>query len=324
MTPTATPSSSFTDTPTFTYSPTITPTPVPEPFHVVMAIYNEAGERVKLLYEGPAQTVGTSVAVLPGSALGTIQLTGFTSAQGSVLTWSQDNDSGQAVGNGVYYAKLTSTDAFGSETSYTEAVTVLAQPDAGSIEVFSSAGERVRLIRLPAGLSPSDMDAVSATFVAGLDPVGGAPVDGLRLTVKGSSGTQQLVWDGLNDQGQPLASGTYMVSLSRSQAGSARTLKTLSVTLVSAVDDTLQACLAGAMVGPNPLKGDGPLSLAYRLPPRGTGVARLYALNGELVDSGDDLAGNGRIVLRANLAEGVYLMEFRIQEGAAILGRRVL
>jgi flagellar hook assembly protein FlgD len=299
---------------------------VPEPFKVTLAIYNEAGERVRVIFEGTASQAGPRLVVKSevqpdGSTL--VTLSGFTNANGSSVTWDSRNDNGQGVANGVYYAKMETQDPFGATQSYSEAFSVLSTADQASVEVFNSAGERVRSMPL-AGALPVDMRALAESFLGGVD-ASGQPVGGLRLALKQAGGETPLLWDGLNDQGEPLGSGSYTVVLSRTQAGGSRVVKTLNVVLLAGVDEGLQKSLASAVVAPNPVRGEAvPVRVRYDLPPRGSAVCRLYDLAGQLVAQGADVAGTGSVDLQAGFAGGVYLIEFRIQDGAAILGRRTL
>jgi flagellar hook assembly protein FlgD len=301
---------------------------VAEPYRVELAVYNEAGERVRVLYQGTASTAGPSLtAVSQALADGSTQvsISGFTSgATGNAVLWSGQNDQGQPVSNGSYYTKLSVVDAFGTQQSYTAGFNVMSTADTASVEIFNSAGERVRTIQLPANLLPVDMRALEDSFLGGLDS-SGQPLGGLRLRLKDSSGEQPLLWDGLNDQGQVLASGSYTVQLTRTQAGGARVVKSLSVILLASPDEALQLSLASATVAPNPVHGAGvPVSVFYKLPPRGTAVCRLYDLAGQLVDQGADTGGGGVVTMNAAFAGGVYVMEFRLMDGSAILGRRIL
>jgi flagellar hook assembly protein FlgD len=299
---------------------------VPEPFKVTLAIYNEAGERVKVVFQGTASQAGPQLSVSSqvqpnGSTLVTIS--GFTNAAGSSVLWDSTNDNGQSVANGTYYAKLESVDQFGATQSFSEAFSVLSTADQASVEVFNSAGERVRTIPLNGAL-PLDIRALNGSFVGGVDAAGN-PVDGLRLGLKDSSGETIKLWDGLNDQGGALASGSYTVVLSRTDAGGSHIVKTLSVVLLASVNEGLQLSLASAQAAPNPVRGAGvPLTVYYTLPPQGSATCRLYDLAGQLVAQGEDLGATGTVVLNAGFAGGVYLLEFRIQNGSAILGRRTL
>jgi flagellar hook assembly protein FlgD len=296
---------------------------------MTLSIYNSAGERVRVLYDGTASVAGPNLgvasAVMPDGS-SQVTFTGFTSnSTGSSIVWTGLNDNGQSVSNGTYYAKLSVMDAFGSVQSYSETFSLMSTADVASVEIFNSAGERVRTIPLPSSVLPVDMRALDDSFLGGLDPNTGQPLGGLRLRLKDNNGEQPLVWDGLNDQGQVLASGVYTVQLTRTQAGGARVVKTLSVTLLASVDEGIQRSLASATVAPNPLRGAGvPMHIFYKLPPRGSANCRLYDLAGQLVAQGADITGSGDVRLDAAFAGGIYVLEFRLMDGSAILGRRIL
>ena len=99
-------------------------------------------------------------------------------------------------------------------------------------------------------------------------------------------------WDGRNDQGQPVASGSYLVRLMETSLGRATTVKTISVIVLETPGGEAEAALSQARVGPQPWIS-GPLKVGYPAVP-GLGVeARLYDLAGERVGQGADPGGQG-------------------------------
>ncbi len=135
-----------------------------------------------------------------------------------------------------------------------------------------------------------------------------------------------MVWDGLSDRGQPVASGTYVVKLTYTDAGSATVVKTISVTYLQSPDSSAKAAVASAFIAPNPYRPSTgqDLVLLYKPSPMGTGAVRVYDLSGGLVGQSADGGQTGRIVVKPGSSEGIYLVDFEIQSGSAVLARRVL
>jgi hypothetical protein len=308
-------------------------TPVPEPFHVKLTLYNAAGEAVKHLYEGNSQVAPSTLTyfTVPGPPQGplpiAIHLYGIESAWAPPpIVWLGDNDNGQPVSNGMYYAKLEVTDSFGKTTALVADIAVLGAVGGNSLVIYNSAGERVRSV----GLNNLPTRLVDFSLASGNGGPGAGSGGGLELKLRGADDTEfPWKWDGLNDRGAPVGSGSYTVQLVHHELGSAVVVKSLVVVLLQAPSESLQAALASALLGPNPYveSSAGGLRpvLAWQ-PLAGTwGRARLYNLAGELVGQSLEVQGTGRIAIDPMpLAGGIYLLEFEILQGQAVLGRRTL
>ena len=69
------------------------------PYQLVMAAYNSAGELVRRIYSGGAQTIpstldGMGSLLVAGSGSVTLQLGGQLAAGGTSLSWNGTNDAG--------------------------------------------------------------------------------------------------------------------------------------------------------------------------------------------------------------------------------------
>jgi hypothetical protein len=151
----------------------------------------------------------------------------------------------------------------------------------------------------------------------------------VKFTLRDASGAEHAwAWDGRNDQGMPVSSGVYTVRLMHHEVGSSLLVKSESVTLLQLPSASPKAALASALMAPNPLQGsqsNGEAVLFWKPAPRTSGLARLYSLAGELVAVGADANGSGQLRLPVrNLSGGIYLVEFEVLEGQAVLGRRAL
>jgi flagellar hook assembly protein FlgD len=297
---------------------------------VSISIYNSAGERVATLYQGPAQTAQQQPIISTGAAGAgpvSVDISGFVTSQGSSVHWDGQNSNGQWVQDGTYYVQMTSTDSFGAVKSSSVAVAVVGAPRAASIQIYNSAGELVRTLPVSSinGV-PSDLDSNTRAFSTVPDPVTGKPQGGLSLNVKVGTSTQAVVWDGLSDRGQPVDSGTYVVKLTYTDSGSATVVKTLSVTYLQSPDSSAKTAVASAFVAPNPYRPSTgqDMVLFYQASPMGVGAVRVYDLNGGLVGQSADGGQTGRIVVKPGSSEGIYLIDFEIRSGSAVLARRVL
>ena len=332
ITPSSTASGTPSPSPTQSATRTLPPTPVPEPLRVTVAIFNSAGERVAVLYEGSAQTVAAlpglvDVPSLAGGPI-SVDIQGIVSANIGVLHWDGSNANGQWVSNGMYYLQTTTTDSFGAVNTVAESLAVVGAPKKASLEIYNSAGELVRTLSV-SGLAalPTDLQVEDNAFFGGSGADGQSAQAGLRVDLKvGQTGSQQVLWDGLNDQGAPVSSGTYVIKLAYNEAGQRTVIKSVSVSLLQNPDSPAQAAVASAILGPNPWQpGSGvPLKLFYTPSPQGHAGVRVYNLAGELVAQAADPGDTGCIGLPVFGAEGIYLVDFEVRSGNAVLARRVL
>jgi len=67
----------------------------------------------------------------------------------STVVWDGNNDNSGSVGGGMYTIKAEIVDPFGQVTSLVQSVQVLPGGSQQSLDIFNSAGELVRTIRLP-------------------------------------------------------------------------------------------------------------------------------------------------------------------------------
>lgn len=298
---------------------------MPEPFHVTLALYNSAGERVRLLYSGSSQKVPTRLDLryLDFGANGVpvaISIDGLASALAPPpLVWSGDNDSGQRVANGIYYLKMESTDPFGGTSACIKEVEVLGNGVRNSLSISNSAGETVRWI--PLDSYPYGVADFSIRGESGASP-GQIRFD--LTDLKG--GAHAFIWDGCGDSGQPLNSGSYTVMLLRQEPGQSAVVKSRPLLLIKAPGSAAQDAAASLVAGPNPLTGPDPsLVLSYLPVARGSACARFYSLAGELIAQASAQNNSGRLVIQVGgVADGVYLVVFEVREGHSVLARKVI
>ena len=335
---TATVTLTFTDSPTPSPSFTVSPTPVAAPHQVKVGVYNSAGELVRVIYNGAAQyqlgqLVLDRALVLGGVNKVHIAFPGYlmdpnggTNTGG--LDWAADNAAGQTVQSGVYTIKAEIIDPFGQITSLQQSVQVLDAEPENSLNIYNSAGERVAQVPLPAvGTGRfTSLSLPESTF--------GSQVDVASSTVAGPGFEIQLVdekgvpasvyWNGVTSQGLPVSSGSYTAELIYSGGGAtaSRVVEAKGFVVIQA---GAYASLEGAYAYPNPVTKDAPISIAYPVSTGSVALARLYALNGELVAQCEDRPGTGLLSFPPKrLAGGVYLIDVEKVNGAAVLVRTTL
>lgn len=207
-------------------------------------------------------------------------LAGQTAAiivDGKTFLWNGSNDSGQQVSSGLYWVKVTTKDSYGNVTAFIHEVTVLAVANQYRLRVFNSAGELVRTLAVTtfsSGTAPKRLLPDVSAIAFGPDPSSVAKVN---FDLGGVS----VAWNGLNDMGVRVQSGTYTVQLESESLGAASTIASTSVVVLNSGESVLN----GGFILPNPVPASA-ASFTLRLPhsPAGTVVtARLYNVAGELI-----------------------------------------
>jgi flagellar hook assembly protein FlgD len=318
--------------PTFSYSPT----PIGQPYTVTLGVFNSAGEQVDSVYSGYAQN---SISQAQETVLGpqsngepvVVTITGL-GGNAADLVWTGTNQNGQAVQGGIYYIKLCSTDVFGTVTCQVYTVTVQPPSSAPTLQIYNSAGEVVDTLNV-AGLSAAPVNlelqsGQSGGVIPSSNPKALTPTGGVTFNVVLQNGTAVPVyWNGLSASGQPLASGTYMVQLSSSQAGAQTLVKTLPVTLLASQNQSVEAMAASALVVPNPVvSGANGFSVRYEGDGVDSAVGVLYDLAGERVAQASQMpvSGPGLLQFSAKLSGGIYVLDFEVADSKVALARRVL
>lgn len=328
LTPTqsATPTTtlSATGSSTSTVGPSATATPLPMLYLLILGVYNSAGERVNALYEGPA-TVGPGTLKLDRDSLALggpdlqIQVPGLLPGGVNTLPWDGRSDAGQTVSTGVYYIKMQTIDPFGTTSAVILPLSVVDARPQQSLDVFNSAGERVRSLILPPAVGTNGFDLGSDTLLVGQSDLPGLKID-VRL---GQGQVLDRLWDGKNEAGEWVAGGVYSVMLISRQGSEVTRVMTKSVQVLRA-PEVDAAAEAHPLENPlPPTQGALRITYGYRAGLRAS--AELFNLAGERVAQGDDEAQGGLVRLDVQrLSPGVYLVRLQVSEGGRISGRRTL
>jgi uncharacterized repeat protein (TIGR01451 family) len=199
---------------------------------VTVAVYNEAGEVVKSF---PVKYLSNVVDGMDLSSNGVLSNVGdsvtMTWGGGRVLgSWDGTGNSGQLVGNGTYYVKVDSVDAYGTTTSVTKPLTVNRQVVKLTIQIYNKAGELVR--SLYSEMPGTDTKVTDVTLSASVIHPSGDGKDGLPSTVGiVLSNGVAAVWDGTADNGVNVGDGIYYIHVKaeNTESGTVDITKDVSV-----------------------------------------------------------------------------------------------
>lgn len=215
------------------------------------------------------------------------------------VAWNGKNSNGQFVSGGTYTILMTSIDPFGKETRYTAALTVIREPVGVEVDIYNSAGELVKQFDTASDSASAGTELVlsSKALVAGKGSV---------LIQYGQG--DQLSWNGTNDEGDEVQSGTYLVKLVLQEAGGPRVISS-SIEVLDLAPAPLKLTVA-----PNPAKQGEALQLSYKATGASSVQVYLYSLPGELVARGVGPGAGGRIVIATHgFTSGIYLLVFESQ-----------
>ncbi len=246
----------------------------------------------------------------------------FIVVDGVTYTWDGANDQGQDVASGTYYVQMKVTDPYGNVTTSTEAATVIETGKIYEVRIFNSAGELVKTLVVPTAygaVAPSQVVPAATVFTP--DPLGKGA--GLKFDLGG--GLPALTWDGTNNQGQLVQSGSYTVQLLADGSNGSTTLADSQVTVVERGGDLL----SGLLAAPDPAVWGQAAFVEIRFQaPAGTQVTgRVYDMAGELVANLDNGANPEELVLPLNgkgLAGGVYVVAVTARAPWGTVERRIL
>ena len=224
---------------------------------------------------------------------------------GVTYLWNGANDNGQQVSSGIYYIKLEEHDSYGNVIVYTNQIVVLAVGNQVRLTVFNSAGEAVKTLMVSTyagNQAPSHIVPDKTTLVLGGD--GSANTDKITFDLNG----YPVSWDGTNNAGQRVTTGTYTVQLEVQNYAGAQTISTTQVSVINAGGPVL----GGAYIAPNPVPASASSFQVYWKALPGIDVtARLYNVAGELIMTATNAMNPDHLVFDMGsrpVSGGIYLV----------------
>ena len=262
-----------------------------------IAVYNEAGEQVKIITETTITNMLTNV-VLTQSGTGvnafnpvqgplTITIPGVSapdSKGNSVIdpqfNWSGTNDNGQTVANGTYYIRVTVTDANGQSSTISKSVTVLSSEQYVQVNIYNSAGELVQRMQDNINVTFNAQLAVDNTLLYGN---GGQTTYPINF---GPDPTDVFNWDGTNSSGRMVDNGVYTVQMIVKNADGYTYIQTKQVTVLN---NGFNEMLGEVKIIPNPcVVNDAPgagVNITWSNVWQGFVKVKIYNVAAELVRS---------------------------------------
>jgi hypothetical protein len=298
-----------------------------------IGVYNEAGELVKTVADTPTEEMLGNIEYLINSQQNTsgsmttdspleillqnIQTPGTPVGQmDTPFYWNCTTDANQQVSSGVYYIKFQQTDGYGHTNVVIKEIDVLNTNQYADIEIYNSAGERVRTMMIYKDVSTTQLTLKVKDII---------PIDSTGNTVAityGTGLTDYVDWNGLNDQGSLVQSGTYevQVDLVTNQGKTTVASKTVVVlTQTSKFSGNVE-------IWPNPYVGGKgiPKQLKFVWVPgttTGNMSVSIYNIAGELVRQWSVDLQSASIVwdLKAaddvsSVASGLYVVIYQIKD----------
>lgn len=192
----------------------------------------------------------------------------------------------------------------------------MSAPPPPSLDIYNSAGERV--------LHQVLRGALAGSNGLRLDSASSSVGDGGKVTVHliQAGGELPWTWDGRNDQGAIVSSGSYMMKLLSPGPDGSVSVQTKDFILLRAPENGLVGAILPEQ---NPLRGGGPLRLRFTPDASLELRVRAYSLAGELLAHAQANGGGGSLSLQSGTwASGIYLVEVEAYRDRALLRRSVL
>ncbi len=279
-------------------------------FTVSVNVYNSAGEVVKTIPVKSYSVPINGITLSTSNLITTLQGPGSTIQiyyNGTLIgTWDGSNNSGNPVTNGSYVIKVDSTSSSGMVTSVSQEATVNRQLSNITANIYNSAGEIVRtLYNVVSDGNNAQMTNVNLSSKVIQPGSTIATAANLQIIVVNSGSPVTLMWDGTNNLGTVVTSGTYSIQLNwdNGQGSTTDISRTILVTGGGGASGTVVA-------EPNVLEPSQTLTTTFN----GIGVinastvnVKIYTIAGQLVASIQGLTGAQMAQWTAtNIASGIY------------------
>jgi len=233
-----------------------------------------------------------------------------------ISTWDGSDNSGNPVTNGTYEIKVDSVSPLGVVTSVDQQAIVDRHIATITANVYNSSGELVRTLYYTTGQG-TNAQMTNVSLSANVMHLGSTSNSGtplLQIFVNTSGTPVTLSWDGTNNTGTDVTSGTYSVQLHWDDGNGQTTDITRSVVVMT-------GGVSGTVIAePNVLEPDSTLTTTFN----GSGIANAWMLNakvytiaGELVRSIPGTPGNASTQWTATgMASGVYIAAVEVRDAS--------
>ena len=221
----------------------------------------------------------------------------------SSFIWDGKNDQAQFVSNGPYYIKLEQLDEYGHTTSLIKDIQSIRYEEGVEGRIYNAAGELVKVIRDTTGVK-ADKVALKIQDMIVLEP-GNSKI---KLYYNED---QHLEWDGTNEAGLAVSSGTYEIQV---------IMKTAEGKVIEASKSVIiliekASYLADPIIAPNPANHKygktvimwDPAAIFGMAAAKGVMELRIYAVTGEMVKE-----------IRCGLQDGMTVWDLKSESGALV------
>jgi len=121
--------------------------------------------------------------------------------------WYVDNDASQMLNSGMYYMKFEQKDEYGHTNIIVEEIHVIRVEEYVELNIFNSGGELVRKVREYRTPSSQRVSLAIKDILV-------IEKDGSMISIPYGTGVNDLIkWDGLNNLGKAVSSGTYEIQV---------------------------------------------------------------------------------------------------------------
>lgn len=287
-------------------------------YTVRIAVYNAAGELIKVLF------VGVSSKGLRNFELNREKIEQWgerieLSVEGEVVAgWGGETANGGLVSNGEYYLKVDNIDSFGRVDVVVRGVTVNRPQEYVEVRIYNSAGEMVR--QMGVTVAPGTMEREGRVELSRtvFEPSLGEEVE-IRF------GSEVWQWDGRNADGDLVQTGEYYVEVHQYLEDGREVIVTRPLAVMGGAQSL------SVRMYPNPW--DRKLADSVRVEVVGAKSdwreeGKVYTVSGELVGSFEGPgSGTDWVPQRASggrLASGLYLVVLKVKGTNAPGGRKIL
>lgn len=296
-------------------------------YTVKIGVYNSAGELVATLY------TQQNMQAINAFTLGSNQITTLNGAGGAVTVylagapiavWNGNTSAGTPATNGAYIVTASSVDPSGNVIAVSQNVTVTRPYAQLSADIYNEAGEVVKHLYAQVASVPNssmtDVQLSSNVIQPDLAPPNATST--AQIIIETSTGGVTLTWDGTNDAGAIVTSGSYVIGVHWNNGNGQIQDLTREITVEE--NDHVDQVVAA----PNVLTGTN-TTVSFTVPSATVYTLRvkIYTVAGELVGTALGASGTNQASWNASgKASGIYIAvaELTNPQTDGVVGRQIL